>query len=118
MPPQRPPSYARYEAPHEPVVADSHGWQPEPQPALPPPRERQPDADPRILSGHAAEAVESAFNRLAENMLSHAAGERSLEDLAREMLRGMLKQWLDENLPGLVERLVREEIERVARRGR
>jgi cell pole-organizing protein PopZ len=29
----------------------------------------------------------------------------------------MLKQWLDENLPSLVERLVREEIERVARRG-
>jgi cell pole-organizing protein PopZ len=30
----------------------------------------------------------------------------------------MLKQWLDQNLPGLVERLVAEEIERVARRGR
>ena len=34
------------------------------------------------------------------------------------MLRGMLKQWLDDNLPKLVERLVREEIERVARHGR
>jgi cell pole-organizing protein PopZ len=34
------------------------------------------------------------------------------------MLKSLLKQWLDDNLPALVERLVREEIERVARRGR
>ena len=40
---------------------------------------------------------------------------RTLEDLVREMLRPMLKTWLDDNLPGLVERLVRAEIERVAR---
>jgi hypothetical protein len=38
--------------------------------------------------------------------------------MTRDLLRGMLKHWLDANLPGLVERLVREEIERVARRGR
>jgi cell pole-organizing protein PopZ len=37
---------------------------------------------------------------------------------AREMLRPMLKQWLDDNLPVMVERLVRAEIERVARGGR
>jgi uncharacterized protein len=35
--------------------------------------------------------------------------------LVREMLRPLLKAWLDENLPGMVERLVRSEIERVAR---
>ena len=35
--------------------------------------------------------------------------------MAREMLRPMLKQWLDENLPAMVERLVRVEIERLAR---
>ena len=40
---------------------------------------------------------------------------RTLEDLVREMLRPMLKSWLDDNLPGMVERLVRAEIERVAR---
>ena len=40
---------------------------------------------------------------------------RTLEDLVREMLRPMLKTWLDDNLPGMVERLVRAEIERVAR---
>jgi cell pole-organizing protein PopZ len=39
----------------------------------------------------------------------------TLEDIVREMLRPMLKTWLDDNLPGLVERLVRAEIERVSR---
>ena len=38
-----------------------------------------------------------------------------LEDLVREMLRPMLKAWLDDNLPGMVERMVRAEIERVSR---
>ena len=43
---------------------------------------------------------------------------RTLEDLVQDMLRPMLKSWLDENLPGMVERLVRAEIERVTRGGR
>jgi len=38
---------------------------------------------------------------------------RTLEDLVKEMLRPMLKSWLDDNLPGLVERIVKAEIERV-----
>ena len=38
-----------------------------------------------------------------------------VEDSIREMLRPMLKGWLDDNLPGIVERLVRQEIERMAR---
>ena len=40
---------------------------------------------------------------------------RTLEDLVREMLRPMLKTWLDDNLPSMVERIVRAEIERVSR---
>ncbi len=36
-------------------------------------------------------------------------------DLTREMLRPMLKAWLDANLPAIVERLIRAEIERIAR---
>ena len=40
---------------------------------------------------------------------------RTLEDLVKEMLRPMLKSWLDDNLPGLVERIVKAEIERVSR---
>jgi cell pole-organizing protein PopZ len=40
---------------------------------------------------------------------------RTVDELVREMLRPMLKAWLDDNLPSLVERLVRSEIERVSR---
>lgn len=43
-------------------------------------------------------------------------GNRTIEDLVKEVMRPMVKEWLDENLPGLTERLVRREIERLARR--
>ena len=43
-------------------------------------------------------------------------GDRTLEDLVKEVMRPMIREWLDENLPGLVDRLVRREIERMARR--
>lgn len=42
------------------------------------------------------------------------SGETSLEGLARDMLRPMLAEWLDRNLPGMVERLVKAEIARIA----
>ena len=67
----------------------------------------------QLLSGATSAAVDSAFNTLAQTVLVQNA--RTLEDLVREMLRPMLKSWLDDNLPGLVERLVRAEIERVSR---
>lgn len=66
-----------------------------------------------LLSSRTAAAVDTAFNTLAQTVLVQNA--RTLEDLVREMLRPMLKSWLDDNLPGLVERLVRAEIERVSR---
>jgi cell pole-organizing protein PopZ len=74
-------------------------------PAAPPPQQ--------ILSRSTVSAVESAFNSLANTVLSNNA--RTLEDLVKEMLRPMLKSWLDDNLPGLVERIVKAEIERVSR---
>jgi uncharacterized protein len=70
-------------------------------------------AAPPILSRSTVSAVESAFNTLAHTVLSNNA--RTLEDLVKEMLRPMLKSWLDDNLPGLVERIVKAEIERVSR---
>jgi uncharacterized protein len=70
----------------------------------------------QILSHSTVSAVESAFNSLANTVLSNNA--RTLEDLVKEMLRPMLKSWLDDNLPGLVERIVKAEIERVSRGGR
>jgi cell pole-organizing protein PopZ len=66
-----------------------------------------------LMSSTTSTAVDSAFNALAQTVLVHNA--RTLEDLVREMLRPMLKVWLDDNLPGMVERLVRAEIERVSR---
>ena len=69
-----------------------------------------------MLSHSTVSAVESAFNSLANTVLSNNA--RTLEDLVKEMLRPMLKSWLDDNLPGLVERIVKAEIERVSRGGR
>ena len=67
----------------------------------------------QLLSSVTSAAVNSAFNTLAQTVLVQNA--RTLEDLVREMLRPMLKAWLDDNLPGMVERLVRAEIERVSR---
>ncbi len=66
-----------------------------------------------ILSETTMAAVDSAFSTLAHTVLSNNA--RTLEDLVKEMLRPMLKSWLDDNLPGLVERIVNAEIERVSR---
>jgi uncharacterized protein len=67
----------------------------------------------RLMSSATSAAVDSAFNALAQTVLVDNA--RTLEQLVREMLRPMLKVWLDDNLPGIVERRVRAEIERVSR---
>jgi cell pole-organizing protein PopZ len=65
-----------------------------------------------LLSRETSAAVGSAFNALTETVKKH---EPTLEDVVRETLRPMLKSWLDENLPGVVERMVQAEIERVTR---
>ena len=69
-----------------------------------------------LLSDQASSVVTNAFGQLASTVLSNNA--RTLEDLVKDMLKPMLKTWLDDNLPSMVERLVRAEIERVARGGR
>jgi cell pole-organizing protein PopZ len=89
-----------------------------PQPAAPPHAVagiRRPAAEPHrsLISPATSAAVDSAFNTLAETVLVQNG--RTLEDLVREMLRPMLRAWLDDNLPSMVERLVRAEIERVSR---
>ena len=83
------------------------------QPAFEPPALQSSAPSQPILSRSTVSAVESAFNTLAHTVLSNNA--RTLEDLVKEMLRPMLKSWLDDNLPGLVERIVKAEIERVSR---
>ncbi len=82
-------------------------------PTYEPPAFENSTMSQQILSRSTVSAVESAFNSLANTVLSNNA--RTLEDLVKEMLRPMLKSWLDDNLPGLVERIVKAEIERVSR---
>lgn len=68
-----------------------------------------------ILSADAGRRVAASFEQLSEAFMENRA--KAFDGMAEEMLRPMLQEWLDENLPTLVERLVREEIERVARGG-
>ena len=87
---------------------------PEPAPrAIEEPRRPAPPPDAALISASTVAAVDSAFNALAHTVIGQNA--RTLEDLVKEMLRPLLKSWLDDNLPGVVDRIVRAEIERVSR---
>jgi cell pole-organizing protein PopZ len=95
--------------------------------AAPAPERRQPEPRPEpsyesrredspldsLLSQSTDSMVSNAFDNLALTILNKNA--RTVEDLIQDMLRPMLRSWLDQNLPTLVERLVRAEIERVSR---
>ena len=76
----------------------------------------EPKSGPHILSQAAERQVAAAFQDLDHAV--HAGPRRSFDEIAAEILRPMLREWLDGHLPALVERLVREEIERVVRGGR
>lgn len=104
-------SFRRIDAASDVVFAEETN-----EPAEPPPAPQSPVIDRSLLSNATRSAVDSAFHSLANTVLGNNA--RTLEDLVKEMLRPMLKSWLDDNLPGLVERIVRAEIERVSRGGR
>ncbi|MBV7520626.1 PopZ family protein [Ensifer sp. ENS12] len=66
-----------------------------------------------IVSPEVGRKVAQSFDNLA--LAVDQGARRSFDEIAQEMLQPMLQEWLDDNLPTLVERLVREEIERVAR---
>lgn len=66
-----------------------------------------------LLSMQAGAQVARSFEELTAAV--DGQQRRSLDEIAQDMLRPMLQDWLDDNLPTLVERLVREEIERIAR---
>jgi cell pole-organizing protein PopZ len=93
--------------------------EPPPIPAAPPPRARPApppalgDDEDELISQYSGAAVANAFNSLSTTILNQNA--RTLEDLVKELLRPILKSWLDQNLPPLVERMIRAEIERVTR---
>jgi hypothetical protein len=91
---------------------------------LPPEAEVEPRLElgrDRILSSATSGAAAAAFAQLAalprerrgEGELPLGGVDRTLEGIVRDMLRPLLQTWLDENLPGMVERLVQEEIGRI-----
>ena len=74
-----------------------------------------------LMSATAAGATAAAFAALARSSQSRDSGlalgsGRTLEDLVQEMIRPMIKEWLDKNLPPMAERLVRKELDRLSRR--
>ncbi len=81
--------------------------------------EAEPSADPvqpstePLLSPESSEAVALSFGALSAGLEVRSA--ELADSMVRDMLRPMVKAWLDDNLPAMVERLVREEIQRVAR---
>jgi uncharacterized protein len=113
-PEPKPPAFRKIDAEQD-VVFDEPPPAPSAPPQPPPPRSdlTHDGSEPPLLSPAATAVVNSAFGTLAHSMLVQNA--KTLEDLVKEMLRPLLKAWLDDNLPTLVERLVRAEIERVSR---
>lgn len=89
---------------------ESATYAPEPAPSYEPP----PKVEDSLLSQTAASAAASAFGQLS-SAIGMPQSDRTLEDVVRELLRPLLKQWLDDNLPRIVETSVREEVERIAR---
>ncbi|MCF4098269.1 DUF2497 domain-containing protein [Maritalea mediterranea] len=105
------------EAPSKPEAPTQQAQQPQQQTAAQSPlpdKDLSSDIADSLLEPTAQAATSHAFSQLDNLIMSQRQGQ-TLEDLIREMLRPMLKSWLDENLPGVVEQLVQREIERVSR---
>ena len=92
------------------------------EPAEPAPAAPAASAEDSVISGAAASASVEAFSKLAQaaepalgDASASSEGTQSVEDLVTEMLRPMLRDWLDRNLPAIVERIVQKEIRRLVR---
>ena len=81
-----------------------------PEPAAAPP----PPPVETLVSATVAAAAAASFGHLSANVALPQNG-HTLEDVVREMLRPMLQQWLDANLPGIVQEAVQAEVDRIAR---
>lgn len=119
-PPPPPPKPTPAPAPKEDVLELTNPIRDEPEIDMqesPPPE--MPKAQPSdILTESARSATISSMAKLAGNMpiTKHREyGNITLEDLVREMLHPMLKDWLSDNLPPMVERMVQKELEKLAR---
>jgi len=108
------------------VVEEEHPEAPAPAPPQPepPPFPAAVESGDRLVSDAAAAASIAALSQIHqigpanEKRMSDiplGEGQRSIEDMVRELLRPLLKEWLDSNLPHLVERVVQEEVARLVR---
>jgi hypothetical protein len=107
--------YTPSAAPSEPEPVFAAAPEPAPPPPVAAPAEyAAPRPAESLLSDNSARASASAFSSLAAAIAMPAPG-RTLEEVTRELLKPLLAQWLDENLPRIVEAKVAEEVERIAR---
>lgn len=110
---------------------------PQPSPPTPPPPPQVVKAAPKapppiaagrddgLISSQTAQATAAALANLAASV-THESDDgshvplgtpgRTLEDIVKELMRPMIQNWLDANLPAITERLVRREIQRIANR--
>lgn len=92
---------------------------PEPVAYAPPPSlEPKPlEATIGLIGAQTAEATAAAFSRVGPALPGHFASGASVEELVSFLLKPMLKEWLDQHLPRIVEERVEAELARIARRG-
>lgn len=114
--PAAPPAVAAIAEP-EPAMADADAFDAA-EPAEATPVVAIEPARPGLVAPEAIAAAATSLNTMIRTLVEHQAlavhrGGPTLEDIVREEIRPMLKAWLDQNLPPLVERLVSAEIERV-----
>ncbi|MEG3151411.1 DUF2497 domain-containing protein [Sphingomonas sp. ZT3P38] len=108
-PPAEPGSFG-----HDEILELSDPVRREPVPAATPAAGVKPAGADPILSSRAAEASRGSLDALSRMVVRpEVAGSDTLEALVREMLRPMLREWLDTNLPAMVETLVSREIARI-----
>jgi cell pole-organizing protein PopZ len=98
------------------MIVSGPDSRPPPQPAAPPPTEGEGLIAPAVAAAAAAALGNLPRNAAAPTGPALRPGGPSLEEIVREELRPLLKEWLDAHLPALVERVVRSEIERVVNR--
>jgi cell pole-organizing protein PopZ len=120
----------RVEAPPKETVGDIEAYAPKNEP---PPRAAAPEPRPMpkpqpapvrdtggrddaegLVSSPSAFAAASAFGQLSAAISMPAQG-RTLEDLVTELMKPLLRDWLDQNLAAIVEAKVADEVERIAR---
>ncbi|HEX8231817.1 MAG TPA: DUF2497 domain-containing protein [Caulobacteraceae bacterium] len=101
----------------QPEPARQEAPQPMPEPSYQPAAAASSSSgagDDGLLSQSSAASAAAAFGSLSQALMMPQEG-RSLEDVVRELLRPLLKEWLDANLPQIVQAKVQEEVERIAR---